>query len=85
MFWNQTPQKQDVFKYLIQHLTKVVELSNVNKMNVSNIGVIFAPMLFDYAEALSGESTNRASTMLFSKSGGLNGLEIYKQSTVFSL
>lgn len=83
MFWNLSSLKQEVFKFLVEHLARVIALSEKNKMNVGNIGVIFAPMLFDYSDALGGESPNRAST-LFSRGGAnLSGLEIYKQSTVF--
>ncbi|KAF2154235.1 RhoGAP-domain-containing protein [Myriangium duriaei CBS 260.36] len=42
---NLPPSHKDVLEYLIGHLTRVVELENVNLMSVTNLSVVFAPTI----------------------------------------
>ncbi|KAJ3131022.1 Rho GTPase-activating protein 15, partial [Physocladia obscura] len=45
-----------VLSYLIQHLRKIAEKSDVNKMEESNLAIVFAPTLIRTAESVGGDA-----------------------------
>jgi hypothetical protein len=47
---------QATLKALVEHLARVVEHESTNKMTAANLGVIFAPVVFQEEEVASIES-----------------------------